>query len=164
MFRLLWEWLISRNDVRKKERLSDIQSSDILCSKQWIFNLPLLLSERTWLYLFRPPGTPNITLVKPLHLPLFQKKKKPRNCIQLRSSFFTPTHAQLTETSVKLASLLLQHLSDMMQSAHQKMRGRRIEGRFVLSEELIKAITRVTSDLIEASSLLILRYAGASEN
>ena len=94
----------------------------------------------------------------------FKKKKKPRNCIQLRSSFFTPTHAQLTETSVKLASLLLQHLSDMMQSAHQKMRGRRIEGRFVLSEELIKAITRVTSDLIEASSLLILRYAGASEN
>lgn len=92
------------------------------------------------------------------------KKKKPRNCIQLRSSFFTPTHAQLTETSVKLTSLLLQHLSDMMQSAHQKMRGRRIEGRFVLSEELIKAITRVTSDLIEASSLLILRYAGASEN
>lgn len=94
----------------------------------------------------------------------FKKKKKIRNCIQLRSSFFTPTHAQLTETSVKLASLLLQHLSDMMQSAHQKMRGRRIEGRFVLSEELIKAITRVTSDLIEASSLLILRYAGASEN
>ena len=65
---------------------------------------------------------------------------------------------------MKFTSLLLQHLSDMMQSAHQKMRGRRIEGRFVLSEELIKAITRVTSHLIEASSLLILRYAGASEN
>lgn len=98
------------------------------------------------------------------YISLSFKNKKPRNCIQLRSSFFTPTHAQLTETSVKLTSLLLQHLSDMMQSAHQKMRGRRIEGRFVLSEELIKAITRVTSDLIEASSLLILRYAGASEN
>ena len=59
---------------------------------------------------------------------------------------------------METASRILQQLGEVMQTTLRRMRSKRIEDRFLLSEEFIQAMTRVTSNLIEASSLLISRY------
>ena len=65
---------------------------------------------------------------------------------------------KLTESGLETASRILQHLGEVMQTTQRRMRSKRIDDRFLLSEEFIQAMTRVTSNLIEASSLLISRY------
>ena len=65
---------------------------------------------------------------------------------------------KLTESGLETASRILQHLGEVMQTTQRRMRSKRIDDRFLLSQEFIQAMTRVTSNLIEASSLLISRY------
>lgn len=71
-------------------------------------------------------------------------------------TFFS--NLKLTESSVETASHLLQHLGEVMQTAHRRMRSNKKEDRFLLSQEFIEAMTRVTSNLIEAYSMIIDRY------
>lgn len=65
---------------------------------------------------------------------------------------------KLTENALETASRILQHLGEVMQTTQRRMRSKRIDDRFLLSQEFIQAMTRVTSNLIEASSLRISRY------
>lgn len=65
---------------------------------------------------------------------------------------------KLTRSGVETASRILQHLGEVMQTTQRRMRSNKIEDRFLLSQEFIQAMTRVTSNLIEASSMLIDRY------
>lgn len=65
---------------------------------------------------------------------------------------------KLAESSLETASRILQHLGEVMETTQRRMRSKRIEDRFLLSQEFIQAMTRVTSNLIEASSMLIHRY------
>lgn len=67
-------------------------------------------------------------------------------------------HLKLDERSVQTASRILQQLGEVMQATQRRMRSKRIDDRFLLSQEFIQAMTRVTSNLIEAASILIQRY------
>ena len=59
---------------------------------------------------------------------------------------------------METASHILRHLGEVMQTTQRRMRSNKKEDRFLLSLEFIEAMTRVTSNLIEASSMLIDRY------
>lgn len=60
---------------------------------------------------------------------------------------------------METASRILQHLGEVMQTTQRRLRSNKKEDRFLLSQEFIEAMTRVTSNLIEASSMLVDRYA-----
>ena len=77
-------------------------------------------------------------------------------CFTKDGAFFF--NLKLTESSVKIASRILQHLGEVMQTTQRRLRSNKKEDRFLLSQEFIEAMTRVTSNLIEASSKLIDRY------
>ena len=59
---------------------------------------------------------------------------------------------------METASHLLQRLGEVMQTARRTMRSNKKEDRFLLSQDFIEAMTRVTSNLIEAYSMIIDRY------
>ncbi|KAL9967893.1 hypothetical protein ACROYT_G026199, partial [Oculina patagonica] len=83
-----------------------------------------------------------------------------QTCLALQTLTARPD--ELAERSVETASHILQHLGDVMQATQSSMRAKRIEDRFLLSQEFIQAMTRVTSNLIEAASTLIHRNARIS--
>ena len=66
-------------------------------------------------------------------------------------------YLQLSANSVETASQILHKLGAVMQSTHQRMQDNWSEARDLISEEFIQTVTRVTSNLIEAASLLIHR-------
>ena len=80
------------------------------------------------------------------------------NLKALMCGIFTIFHLKLDERSVQTASGILQQLGEVMQATQRRMRSKRIDDRFLLSQEFIQTMTRVTSNLIEAASILIQRY------
>ncbi|KAJ7375343.1 detection of nodal flow [Desmophyllum pertusum] len=81
-----------------------------------------------------------------------------QTCLALQT--LTASPEELAESSIETASDILQHLSEVMQATQRSMRAKRIEDRFLLSQEFIQTMTRVTSNLIEAASILIHRNTG----
>ena len=80
-------------------------------------------------------------------------------CFTKSGNFVFFFQFKLTESSLETASHILQHLGEVMQTTQRRMRSNKKEDRFLLSQEFIEAMTRVTSNLIEASSMLVDRYA-----
>jgi len=60
---------------------------------------------------------------------------------------------------VETASQILHKLRDVMQLKHKRIQDKWIEGRDLLSQKFIETVTRVTSNLIAAASILAQRYA-----
>ena len=71
---------------------------------------------------------------------------------------FFVLHWQLSASSVEVASQILLKLGRMLKSKHKRIKDQWIEARDLLSQKFIQSATRVTSNLIEAASLLMQRY------
>ena len=67
-------------------------------------------------------------------------------------------HLQLSARSVDVASQILLKLGRVLNSKHKRIKDKWIEARDLLSQEFVQSATRVTSNLIEAASLLTQRY------
>lgn len=71
-------------------------------------------------------------------------------------------HLQLSASSVNVASQILLKLGRVLKSKHKRIKDKWIEARDLLSREFVQSATRVTSNLIEAASLLMQRYDAVS--
>lgn len=58
-----------------------------------------------------------------------------------------------------VASQILLKLGRVLKSKHKRIKDKWIEARDLLSQEFVQSATRVTSNLIEAASLLTQRYS-----